>query len=375
MSGMKRKTAIAAGVVWLLAVFLGLWFMGVLSLGEKSISKTEGEEIAAGGIDEKERVWEIVFLGMKFTIPQKGIALVHESGCLNIRQNDHYLIQILIEDETIDDKWEHMEQKRESLIESGYRMEKEAERLTDNERDCIRYVISMGQERGSAYDRSYFAVMLAPTDDGRHFLAVIRYDGLDVERMDEATRDKVYEEAFADAEAVLDAAHSTDEREDEVGSYWMEDKNLGPEPYMTEDTIIYGDGQYRISYHLPDYCQLIADDISGKRYLDTVNLVYISTDVLHYTWKSAKDMAKSFAESELSRIDTEGEVTVNDRVFYYYTYSVLEYAKNKTETLYYFHAYCDLDDGSIYTIYGRAENYPAAFKETYYLDWMDIREY
>lgn len=387
MSGMKRGVAVAVGGIGLLALFWGLWFAGVVSFGEKSKPATEENgpkteesspiteenRVADGQNDTQERVWDIVFKGMKFTIPEKGKALIHESGCLNIRQNEHYVIQIDIEEYDMDYMWGRMEHKRESLIEAGYRIEKEAERLTGEGRECIRYVISMEKERGSEYDHLYYEVLLMPADEERHFLAVIRYDRLDVENLDEAERDKIYEEALEAAEAIVHTARPTDESDDEEGTFWYEDKSLNPEqPYLSEDTLEYGDEGHGLSYRLSGNCWLISDNVAGKTYLDTVNQVYIQTNVLKYTWKTAEDMAKTSAEAELSRIHTEGAVEVSGRTFYYYTYSVLEYGKNKMTTHYYFQAFCDLEDGRIYTIYGRADDYPTALEETYYLDWMDI---
>ena len=373
MIGINRKTGIAAAAVWLLAVFLGLWFAGVFSFSGKRMPEAEESSVTAGQDEEQARVWEIVFRGVKFTIPQKGKALVHESGCLNIRQTDQYLIQISIEDDSIDEIWESMDLRRESLIEHGYRIEKEAERLTDGGQDRIRYVVSMEKERGSDYDRSYFEVVLAPAEEGQHILTVIRYDGIDVDGLDEETRELVYEEAFGAVKAVLDAAYSTDEIDDEAGSLWMEDVNLDPEqPYLAEDTITYGDGQYMLTVRLPEGCMLVADTIAGKEYFDSVNQVYIYANVIEYKWQTAKDMADSLAARELSRIHEEGETEVNERTFYYYSYSVLEYEKNKTTIRYHFEAFCDLEDGSIYTIAGYTEDYPEALEKAYYMNWMDV---
>lgn len=373
MNGIKKGVAAAVGGIGLLAFLLGLWFVGALSFGEKSNSEAGENGAPIGQNDGQERVWEIVFKGMKLTVPQKGKAYIHESGCLNIRQNEHYLIQIDIEEDELAYMWECMEYKRESLTGAGYRMEKEAEWLTGEGRECIRYVISLEKERGSEYDRSYFEVLLMPADEGRHFLTVICYDGLDVEKLNEADRDNRYDEALEAAEAIVHTACPTDESDDEKGTLWYEDVSLDPEePYLSEDTFMYGDEGHGLSYRLPENCSLIADDIAGKTYFDTVNQVYIHTDVLKYTWKTAEEMAKTSAAEELSRIHTEGEIEVSGRTFYYYTYSVLEYAKNKMKTRYYFQAFCDLEDGRIYTICGYADDYPATLEENYYLDWMDI---
>lgn len=77
-------------------------------------------------------------------------------------------------------------------------------------------------------------------------------------------------------------------------------------------------------------------------------------------------------ETGLSRPLISGEVKVNGRTFYYYAYSVMEYEKNETLTVYRFYGYCDLEDGSIYSIFGHSEDYPEAAEEAYYLEWMNI---
>lgn len=377
MNRIKIAACIAACIaalgLWLLALFGGLWFAGVISLDETGGSHVAAEGSAVGEEDDEPRVWKVIFKGMQFTLPQKGTVYLHGSGCLNIRQDERYLIQIQIEDDTVDEMWAHMERKRESLTAAGYRMEKEAERLTEEGHDYVRYVISLEKERGSDLDRTYFEVILAPADEGRHFLAVIPYDRVDVEKLEETMREKVYAEAFARVGAVLDAACPTDELDDETGMLWMEDKSLDPEQrYIQEDTIVYGDGRHSLSYRLPDHCMLTADNIAGKTYYAEDDQVYIMTDVVKYTWMTAEAMAGLTAGSELSRIHTEGEVQVNGRTFYYYTRSVLEYKKTETSVTYYFNAYCDLEDGSVYTISGYADDHPEALEEIYYLEWMDI---
>lgn len=377
MSRTKKVACIVTAGLWLLALFGGLWFAGVFSMDAEDGPYGAAEKLTAEGEadegKEQLRVWEVVFKGMKFILPQKGKVYLHGSGCMNIWQDERYLIQIQIEEDTVDEMWARMEQKKESLIKAGYRMEKEAERITGEGRDSVRYVISLEEERGSNFDRTYFEVILAPADEGRHILVVIPYDGIDVDRLDGVMREKLYEEALVRANGVIEGACPTDELDDEVGMLWMEDKNIGPEhQYITEDTIVYGDGQHSLSYKLPEHCMLTADNIAGKTYFDEDHQVYVKVDVLKYTWMSARDMAESIADRELSRPLTSGEVTVNDRTFYYNTYSVLEYGKGDAVTEYRFYGYCDLEDGSIYTIFGSSDDSAEAVEEVYYLEWMNI---
>ena len=372
MNGKWRKIYLAAaGVVFLFAVFMGLWFTGILSFGEKDGENAEETENSQGSPEG----WEIVFKGMKFTIPEKGMAGIHESGCMNIRQQDEYLIQIDIEDDTVENLWAYMDSKIQSLTEYGYRIEKEPEWIDRDEQDCFRYVISMEDERGSNLEHTYYEVMLMPADAERRFLAVVRFDGIDIDNLGTKLRDRIYDEALEAVLAMLDQAVPTDQKDDEAGTFWYVEKNLDPNgAYLSEDSILCDDGEWSVTYMLPENSQIVSDDVAGKTYLDTDNKIYIQTSTSHFTWMTAEEMAQHSAESHLSRIHDQGEIEIGGHTFYYYTYSVLEYGKAKRETHYYFHAFCDLGNGDLYFIYGYADDCPMAIDEMYYLDVMDITE-
>lgn len=372
MSRTKRWAGVAAaGVVFVFAVIMGLWFMGILSLGEKG----RNEAKAAERSESQSREWEIVFKGMKLTIPEKGEACIHESGCMNVRQQDDYLIQIDIEDDIIENMWARMDSKKKSLTESGYRIDKEPEWISGEGQEYICYVISMADERGSDFERSYFEVMLMPADAGRHFLAVARFDGIDIDGLDTKTRDFIYKEALEATLDMLAGAESTDERDNETGTFWMEDPNIEPnQSYISEDSIFCKDEKWVVTYQLPESSQIISDNIAGKTYLDTDNRIYIRVSITNYTWETAQEKAQKLAADVLSRIHAQGETKVNGRTFYYYTYSVLEYGKKKKQTHYYFHAFCDLENGDIYSIYGSADDCPMVLSEMYYLEVMNITE-
>lgn len=337
-----------AGAVFLSAVFMGLWFMGLVSIKEGGRQETE----AAG--QKKDRVWEIFFKGMMLTVPEKGVAGIHETGCLNVRQKDDYLIQFDIKEDTIENVWAEIDGRMDSLTEAGYRTEKEPERIMYGEREYIRYVISMEKERGSDFDRSYFEVLLTSAAEERYFLTVICYDRIDLDNLGMEARDKMYEEA---------------------GTMWMEDVNIDPDQSnISEDSISCKDGEWIVTYHLPGNCQIISDNIAGKTYLDTDGRNYIRVSVVNFTWQTAEEMAQNLAAAELSRIHTRGEIEVEGKIFYYYTYSVLEYRKNKKETHYYFHAYCDLENDDIFSIDGYGDDCPRILDEMYYLKVMNITE-
>lgn len=373
MNRIRKAALIAAAGLWLLALFGGLWFAGVFSFGDRSDSDGAAEKLTEEGENVEDRVWEVVYKGMKFFLPQKGKVSVHESDCLNIRQDERYLIQIVIRDETIDEMWESWSKSRETLIESGYRVEKEAERFVREGSDYIRYLVSKEKVQGSYLDRTYFDVIMTPMDEGRLFGAIIWYDEIDVEKLDETMREKIYEEAFVRTRAILDGTIPTDELDDKLGTYWWEDKNLDPEhEYISEDTIVYRDGQYSLSYQLPEHCKLTTDNITGKTYHDEDNQVYVTTNVLKYDWRTAKHWADYNAEKELPRPHSAGEAQVSGRTFYYCTFTVCEYKGKKKSTVYKFYGYCDLEDGSVYSISGYSEICPETLEPEYYLEWMNI---
>lgn len=373
MNRIRKAAFIAAAGLWLLALFGGLWFAGVFSFGARNGSDGAAEKLTEEGENAEDRVWEVVYKGMKFFLPPKGMVGIHESDCLNIRQDERYLIQIVINDETVDERYGRWNKSREALIEDGYRIEKEAEWLAGGESDHIRYVVSMEKVQGDNLDRTYFEVILAPADEGRHFLAMVRYDKINMDKLDETMREKLYEEALVRTSAILAETCPTDELDDELGTYWWEDKNLDPgHEYISEDTIVYRDGQYSLSYQLPGHCMLTTDNDAGKTYYDEDNQVYVSTSVLKYDWRTAKYWADCHAEMDLSRPHSAGEAQVSGRTIYYCTFSVCEYKGKKKSTVYKFYGYCDLEDGSVYFIRGYSDVCPETLEPEYYLVWMDI---
>lgn len=390
MSGRWRwGFAAAAAGAFLLAAFLGLWFSGILSFGGAGGENKDGSGggyAAGAGADGEytadaengtnmSETWEIVFKGMKFAVPEKGMACVHESGCMNIRQRDEYLIQIDIEDDTVEGLWERMDSKKKSLTDSGYRMEEEPQLLDRDGQTYIRYAISMADERGSDFDRSFFEVLLFPAGDQRRFLAVLRFDGIDMEKLETKRRSRMYEEAEEAALNVLVRAVPTEEKDDPAGTLWMEDENLDPNgAYLSEDSILCDDGEWTVSYRLPKNSQIVFDDLAGKTYLDTDKQIYIRIGTLNYTWMTAEDMVRSSVSSRLSETTEQGEIESGGRTFYYDTYSVLEYGKTKKVTHYYFEAYCDLENGDIFCIHVSADDRPEVLDELYYLDIYDITE-
>lgn len=78
------------------SAFAALDFMGVISLG--SVHSAEEETIQDEISNTEVSPWHIVFKGYAFSVKPIGTAIIHESGCLNVRSCDDYLIQMDVED-------------------------------------------------------------------------------------------------------------------------------------------------------------------------------------------------------------------------------------------------------------------------------------
>lgn len=359
-------------VVVLLAgtVFMGLWFMGIISFANRD----EGDKAVRETVSDEEK-WKIVYKGINLSVDADATAYIHESGCLNIRLKPEYLIQIDIEDGTIDDFWGEIESRMRSVTGSGYRMEREPERFTINDREYIRYIVSMEQERGAEYDRSYFQVLLSSADSDRRFFVCVRFDEIDVEQLDSEAQALLYDEAVEVTDQIIVTAVKTDEQDDEVGSLWAPDKPIGSEKeYLSQDTLEYDDGDLQLGYHLPPGSYLLSDNTIGKSYLADQEKIYINVSVMNYTWMTAEDMASMHTSAGISRICEQGQADVNGKTFYYYTYSILNSSKQENSYEYHFNAYCDLENGDIYSISGWSYNNDTAMDYSFYSDLMTISE-
>ena len=163
----KVLYVIISVVIFAGAIAAALDFMGVINL--KNHDQTEDETLYS-------ELWHIVFKGYAFSVKPAGIAIIHESGCLNIRSTDEYLVQIDVEDDSADDFWNDRDGRVQHMKESGYTMEQYPEKIRVDDREYIRYIVSMKEERGAEYDSSYFCVLISDAGDDKRFLTVVRFD-------------------------------------------------------------------------------------------------------------------------------------------------------------------------------------------------------
>lgn len=342
-------------------VFIALYFMGIINPTEND--KSDNEK------NITEETWQIVFKGFEFFVEPMGLAMIHESGCLNIRSCDEYLIQITVEDKTVADFWENRDEKTHDIEAIGYIIQLAPEKTDIDGREYIRYIVSFENERGSDFDNSYFYVLISEASEGRRFFASIRFDGIDVSSLSTEERDALYEKASKQTTDIISRALPTDKNDDVAGSYW---EKVEPIAYFLQDSL--SEGEITISYQLPEGYYLISDSEVGKTYYSEEERTHVITSIISYSWITAEEMADSKNSAGISRIITEGEYEINGVNYYYYTYSIMFIKDDEKDYSYNFCAFADLANGDIYSIHGFTDTNPEVLNEEYYYDFMNIEQ-
>lgn len=384
------------------SVFAALDFMGVVDLNFRN--KKFGEDMSTTENEtntSKSEPWHIVFKGYAFSVEPVGLAIIHESGCINIRSCDEYLIQIDVEDGTAEELWNGRDERVKNMEDSGYVIELAPEKVELQGREYIRYIISLANERGADVDNTYFYVLVSDTGDDQRFFTVIKFDGIDIASLNVKEKDGIYEKAVDEVTAVVAGAVPTDETNDMAGSYWQEtqpienfatdnDNNIGADNITgadskvnknsddnsSENDILIKDSitneDTTVSYELPEGYILTDDDLSGKKYYSDNDKVNVMISVVPYTWMTAADMAEREHRAGISKVIRSGQYEVSGVTFYYYTYSILYIRGEKRSITYHFNGYADLKNGDIYSVYGFADGNPAAMEPDTYADFMKI---
>ena len=370
------------------SVFAALDFMGVVDLNFRNkkfgedVSATENEADSNSNTENETNTnnpepWHIVFKGYAFSVEPVGLAIIHESGCINIRSCDEYLIQIDVEDGTAEEFWNGRDDRVKNMEDSGYVIELAPEKVELQGREYIRYIISLANERGADVDNTYFYVLVSDTGDDQRFFTAIKFDEIDIASLNVKEKDEIYQKAIDEVTSIVDGAVPTDETNDMAGSYWQEtqpvdtensttDKgnNIDVDNITNEDTIV--------SYELPEGYILTDDDLSGKKYYSDIDRVNVTISVVPYTWMTAADMAERERGAGISKVIRSGQYEVSGVTFYYYTYSILYIRGGKRSITYHFNGYADLKNGDIYSVYGFADDNPAAMEPDTYADFMKI---
>lgn len=370
---MKKNKEIIFGLLFICMLIgvtsASLTFMGVIGHTENVVNDTEKEGDEGDEMAETTEDWHIVFKGFSFLVKPAGTAIIHESGCLNVRSCDDYLIQIDVEEKTVDDFWDNRAERVQSIENSGYVIVLPPEKTQIGGKEYVKYIVSLANERGAAFENSYFGVLIRQASDKERIFTTIRFDGTDMDALNAEQKDAIYEKAFAQARAIADSAVETEETNDMVGTYWQE--NVYMETGLVDSIV---DGDTVVSYKLPDQYKLLSDNLAGKSYYADAEKRNVLVSVVPYSWMSAKDMAESRRRAGISRVVDEGRYEVNGVIYYYYAYSVLHIKGEKRSCTYHFAAYADLENGDIYVISGDAADNPQAMEPHGYYDFMDIKE-
>ena len=354
------------------SVFAALDFMGVVDLN--TINAKFGEDKSATENEtntNKPEPWHIVFKGYAFSVEPVGLAIIHESGCINIRSCDEYLIQIDVEDGTAEEFWNGRDDRVKNMEDSGYVIELAPEKVELQGREYIRYIISLANERGADVDNTYFYVLVSDTGDDQRFFTVIKFDGIDIASLNVKEKDGIYEKAVDEVTAIVAGAVPTDETNDMAGSYWQETQPVDTGNSATDKDSITNEDT-TVSYELPEGYILTDDDLSGKKYYSDNDKVNVMISVVPYTWMTAADMAERERRAGISKVIKSGQYEVSGVTFYYYTYSILHIRGEKRSITYHFNGYADLKNGDIYSVYGFADDNPAAMEPDTYADFMKI---
>ena len=386
------------------SVFAALDFMGVVDLNFRN--KKFGEDVSAtenenGANTNNPEPWHIVFKGYAFSVEPVGLAIIHESGCINIRSCDEYLIQIDVEDGTAEEFWNGRDDRVKNMEDSGYVIELAPEKVELQGREYIRYIISLANERGADVDNTYFYVLVSDAGDDQRFFTVIKFDEINIASLNVKEKDEIYEKAVDEVTSIVAGAVPTDETNDMAGSYWQEtqpienfatdnDNNIGADNITgadskvnknsddnsSENDILIKDSitneDTTVSYELPEGYILTDDDLSGKKYYSDIDRVNVTISVVPYTWMTAADMAEREHRAGISKVIRSGQYEEKGVTFYYYTYSILHIRGEKRSITYHFNGYADLKNGDIYSVYGFADDNPAAMEPDTYADFMKI---
>lgn len=313
--------------------------------------------------------WQIVWKGFEFLVEPVGQAMIHQSGCLNIRSCDEYLIQIDVEEESLADFWKNRDEKTHYMEAIGYGIQLEPEQIQIDGHEYIRYIVKLDQERGSDFDSSYFYVLLSEASEEKRFLATIRFDGIDVATLDAEERSVLYEKALEQTSDVISSARPADRNDDVPGSYWQKEE---PVASLSEDS--FAVDEITVSYRIPEQYDLISDDEAGKRYYSEDDRTYVTTSVIPYSWLTAEEMAENQKGAGISKIIKEGDYEINGIQYYYYTYSIMYIKGDEKSYSYHFHAFADLKNGDIYSIHGFTDTNSGILNKEYLYNFMNIEE-
>ena len=336
--------------------------MGVVNLPQKGTEKTQEAGKTQGSpnnqdIDE----WEIVFKGFEFRVNKKGKALIHESGCLNIRSREEYLIQIDVEDKSVDEFWEKRQAKIRGMKKAGNTFELEPQKITVDKKEYIEYRLKS--------DNKFYEVLIGGAGQGKRIWGIAVFDGIDMAKLNEKQQAAYYEEAISEMTSILAKAKPTDKKNDIAGAAWEEKVQISD---ITEVTIT--KEEIAVSYKLPEGYTFCTDNITGKGYHSEQDGADVLLSIIYKSSSTAKEHAQSKSLAGISQITSQGQCTINGITFYYYSYSVKWMEEDEEKYEYKFEAFADLEGDGVFSISGYSQTNPEIMNAEYYKTFMEINE-
>jgi hypothetical protein len=372
MEKMKNKLWVCVGIVVVgLTVCFSLWLMGVLTFTDREAAQDENTQLNPEEKAATAEKWSIVYGGLNFFIDEEATAYIHDSGCLNLNLNRGYLVQLEVEDKTLDAFWDNREVNMEKIISAGYREELAPERMAAQDREYVRYVLSMEEDGGG---RTYYMAVFTPRDENSRFFVCVKYDDTDVASMNEAEKSQLYDESMALVEEIFANAVTTDQPDDEIGSLWMPnlsaDAGVAASDVMREDTLEYG--EHKVTYLLPADCRKQEGALIGNNYVLDSDSVHFNVCVWENCYNTAEEKAKLHDSAGISGLSSQGSVEIGAYTFYYYAYSVMRGSKDEKKYTYNFVAYCDFGENAVYELSASSNENEAVMDYSFWTQVMSV---
>ena len=356
----------------MLVIAAGLWFTGIIPWGHRA---TDIKIYSKPEEDDEYMVYD----GMRFPLAQNVTVSMTDNGLI-IERRTGYSIQLQHQDRTVEDFWENRDDMAERYRKSGCAYDYDAQRYTDDGRDYVRYSL-IKQPIDSGQDETYMQIFLTPDGtDGRLFIGVIYDEEENMDDLSKMDRKEIYDRTALEIQALIDQAQKTDEPDDEPGRMLYSEKDMDEDQvYKGYDVCDYGKGTVR--YGLPDGFMSGADEEqwtgvykSWEKDIMLVISVYDYPSLSHQSDDGElKKLVDVFAREDHAYPGNCGDIDVNGRKFYYYSFFTHSWCADGTLLVEYnFNAYCNLGDGFVYSISGKSYTAPETMGIEMYKNCMHL---
>lgn len=83
----------------------------------------------------------------------------------------------------MDDFWDNRAERVQSIENSGYVIVLPPEKTQIGGKEYVKYIVSLANERGAAFENSYFGVLIRQASDKERIFTTIRFDGTDMDAL------------------------------------------------------------------------------------------------------------------------------------------------------------------------------------------------